>query len=73
MFFKRTKEALILLKLKKGSALLATEIIYNALHSDITPEAKKAAIYNAKSALKEFGIVLLNCDIAEEILKLRLY
>jgi hypothetical protein len=69
----RTKEALILLKLKQGSALLAKEIIYAALHSESTVEAKKDAVYKAKSALKEFGIVQLSCELAEEILSLRLY
>ena len=69
----RTKEALILLKLKQGSALLLKEIIYNALHQENSVEIKKSNIYNAKNALKEFGVVHLTCEMAEEIQRLRLY
>ena len=89
-FNKRTKEALVLLKLKQGPAILLKEIIYSALHTDTSSTSmnsdliklrqfgrndddRKIQLYNAKNALKEFGIVLLTCEQAEEILHLRCY
>ena len=98
MYYKhfRTKEALVLLKLKQGPAILLKDIIFAALHTDasnLTDQTKfktsgrnviasikkesendtKIQIYNAKKALKEFGIVQLTCEQAEEILHLRSY
>ncbi len=79
---KRTKEALILLKLKQGPAILIKDIIYSALHTtnndndyanNNDDDAKRIQLYNAKNALKEFGIIQLNCEQAEEILHLRSY
>lgn len=97
-FFRKTKEALILLKLKQGPAILLKDIIYSALHSETsnretdqmklrvsnrnlttstsrkeTHDDARIQIYNAKNALKEFGIVQLTCEQAEEILHLRSY
>ena len=36
-------------------------------------DTKRIQLYNAKNALKEFGIIQLNCEQAEEILHLRSY
>ncbi len=64
----------MLLKLKQGSALLLKEILFNALHqTDVSFEQKKTTIYNAKTALKEFGVIQLTCEMAEEILNLRIF
>jgi hypothetical protein len=69
-----------LLKLKQGPAILIKDIIYSALHTnndnDYTndnDDNKRIQLYNAKNALKEFGIIQLNCEQAEEILHLRSY
>lgn len=64
---------MILLKLKQGSALLVKEILNTALHQEAAPDIKKVSIYNAKNTLKEFGVVLMNCEMAQTILGLRLY
>lgn len=73
-YFRKTKEAMILLQLKQGSSMLIKEIIYTALYTlEASREDKKASIYKARNALKEFGVVLLTCEAAEKILKLRLY
>jgi hypothetical protein len=76
-----TKEALILLKLKQGSALLLKDMIYKALHDNNADnnetnsisnnENSKLSKYNAKNSLKEFGIVQLSCEQAEDILSRR--
>ena len=48
----------------------------DALHAAICLKDVKHATkmeHNAKNALKEFGIIQLNCEQAEEILHLRSY
>jgi hypothetical protein len=86
----RTKEALILLKLKQGPAILIKDIIKSALHDDSSFQAssdliklnaekeqssdeKRIQLYNARNALKEFNVIQLTCEQAEELLSLRSY
>jgi len=86
----RTKEALILLKLKQGPAILIKDIIKSALHDDSAFQAssdliklnaekeqssdeKRIQLYNARNALKEFNVIQLTCEQAEELLSLRSY
>ena len=61
------------MKLKQGSNILLKEIMNKALSSDhgLYDESQKLSIYNAKNALKEFGIAQLNAHQAREILNLR--
>ena len=90
LFYFRTKEALILLKLKQGPAILVKDIIKSALHNDsafqassdliklnadkeLSSDDKRIQLYNARNALKEFNVVQLTCEQAEELLSLRSY
>lgn len=76
-YFRRTKEALILLQVNQGSALLLKEILAKSLHPDLNQAAQEKPVnsnllaYNARNALKEFGILQLSSDEAELILSLR--
>ncbi len=78
-FILSSREALILLKLKQGSAILLREIVSKAVSdknesSGIymnSNDAAKLSLYNAKNSLKEFGIAQLGVDQAKLILNLR--
>ena len=61
--------------MKQGSALLLKDILNKALHDydeydDVTDD-KNLVIFNAKNALKEFGIIQLSCKQARDIINLR--
>lgn len=77
-YFRSTKESILLLKLKKGSAILLKEVLNKALINELdlnlenSIENKKFTMYNAKNALKEIGIVQLSCEQARDILNLRM-
>jgi hypothetical protein len=66
-----------LLKLKQGSAILLKDILNKALNdydnlNNMDPnDDKNLIIFNAKNALKEFGIIQLSCKQARDVLNLR--
>ncbi len=74
----RTKEAITLLKLKQGSVMLLKDILNKALRDfDLVEDANQQSedrnlvVFNARNALKEFGIISLSCQQARDVLNLR--
>ena len=77
-YFRRTKEALTLLQLNRGSALLHKEVLHKSLHivdpiKQDKPNSNEInlANYDAGNALKELGVSQLSCEDAELVLSLR--
>lgn len=73
-----------MLKLKLGPAILLKDVLNKAL-SEVTidspsglftsdpihEENRKVLIYNGRNSLREFGVILLGCEEARDILNLR--
>jgi RAD50-interacting protein 1 len=72
-YFINTKEALVLLNLNEGSSLLLRETLNKGLHKSSNEHDQNMNTYNAKNALKEFGIKQLTLEDAELVLSLRIF
>lgn len=72
-YFLKTKEALVLLQLNEGSSILLHEVISKGLQADSNDNDQNMNSYNAKKALKEFGITQLKLKDAESVLSKRIF
>lgn len=73
-----------MLKLKQGPAILLKDVLNKSLNESRSgvdgglltdpvaiEENRKLLLYNGRNALREFGVVKLDCDEARTILNLR--